>query len=262
MKARLDKMYTVKEIAKLSGISVRALHHYHDIGLLIPAHVGENRYRYYGKPELLRLQQILFYRELGVSLSDIANYLDDPDFDYVTALKKHRLALERKAQRYHQLIETIDRTIRQLIGETEMDPNKLYEGFSPEKQAAYEQELIETGGEDMKASIASTKAHVAAMTDDDMSEAMRELAVLETALADAMKAGVAADSPELAPLIERHNSWVSGMWGRPCDPEAYGGLAELYRSHPDFRKRYEMIGEGFTEFLTGAMKAYVTRQQY
>ena len=254
-------MYTVKEVAKLSGISVRALHHYHDIGLLVPAHVGENRYRYYGEPELLRLQQILFYRELGVPLSEIAQYLDDPDFDYVSALKNHRQALEHQAQRYHQLIETIDRTIQQLVGEIEMDPNKLYEGFSPEKQAAYEQELIDRGGEDMKSSIATSQAHIGAMTEDEMSEAMEKLAHLESALAEEMKKGVDADSADLDPLIDQHRIWVGGMWGQPCEPEAYGGLAELYGSHPDFRKRYETIGEGFTEFLTKAMKAYVSRQQ-
>ena len=86
-------MRTVRQVAKAARISVRTLHHYDAIGLLKPAHVGANGYRYYGRTELLRLQQILFYRELGMALGEIGSILDDPGFDPLTALKGHRAAL-------------------------------------------------------------------------------------------------------------------------------------------------------------------------
>ena len=83
-------MYTVKQVAKLSGVSVRALHHYDEIGLLKPAHIGTNRYRYYGEEELLRLQQILIHRELDIPLAEIAEVLDAPDFDRLATLRVQR----------------------------------------------------------------------------------------------------------------------------------------------------------------------------
>ena len=126
---------TVKQLAALSGVTVRTLHHYDDIGLLRPACVGANGYRYYGRGELLRLQQILFHRELGVPLSAIAELLDLQGGDQIGVLRQHREKLEAERERYRVLIETIDRTIADLNKEKTMANADLYKGFSPEKQA-------------------------------------------------------------------------------------------------------------------------------
>src|SRR5215216_4902980 len=98
----MTKMLTVKEVAKLSGISVRALHHYDEIGLLKPASIGRNSYRYYGRDELLRLQQILLHRELDIPLNGIRAILDDPKFDQLEALRQQRDKLASEAKRYAQ----------------------------------------------------------------------------------------------------------------------------------------------------------------
>src|ERR1700733_2562438 len=103
--------HTVKQVAKLSGVSVRALHHYDEIGLLKPASVGTNGYRYYGREELLRLQQILFHRELGFSLEEIGRTLDAKGFDKAAALKAPGQKLEAETRRYRQLMRTIDETL-------------------------------------------------------------------------------------------------------------------------------------------------------
>src|SRR6185295_6874936 len=108
------KLLTVKQVAKVSGVSVRALHHYDEIGLFKPALIGANRYRYYGRDELLRLQQILIHRELDIPLTEIAAILDDPKFDQVKALKDQRRKLQVEAERYAELVRTIDRTIASL----------------------------------------------------------------------------------------------------------------------------------------------------
>src|SRR6185295_18600380 len=100
------KMLTVKQVAKISGVSVRALHHYDEIGLLKPARIGRNRYRYYGDDELLRLQQILLHRELDIPLERIREVLDDPKFDQRRALVEQRDKLARQARRYAQLVRT------------------------------------------------------------------------------------------------------------------------------------------------------------
>jgi DNA-binding transcriptional MerR regulator len=134
--------YTVKQLARLSGISVRTLHHYDEIGLLRPAFTGENRYRYYGREELLRLQDILFHRELGVPLQDIGKLLELQGSDRVAILSHHREMLADRLERSRQLIRTIDRTIAELNGAGTMNDKDLYHGFAPEKQAEYEEWLV------------------------------------------------------------------------------------------------------------------------
>src|SRR5262245_54940368 len=151
------KDLTVKQLAAISGVTVRTLHHYDDIGLLRPASVGANGYRYYGRPELLRLQRILFHRELGVPLSAIAELLDLESEDQIAVLRQHREKLEAERERYRTLIETIDHTIAELTGASHMANTDLYKGFSPEKQAGYEAWLTERYGEPMRVGIEHAK---------------------------------------------------------------------------------------------------------
>jgi DNA-binding transcriptional MerR regulator len=138
--------YTVKKLASLSGVSVRTLHYYDEIGLLSPAFLGGNGYRYYEDEQLLRLQQILFYRELDVELKSIQSILDDPDFDHISALKSHQLRLMNELERKQQLISNIAKTIEQLKGNQKMNNEELFEGFAPEKQEEHEQYLIDRCG--------------------------------------------------------------------------------------------------------------------
>ena len=253
------KMLTVKQVAKISGVSVRALHHYDEIGLLKPARIGRNRYRYYGDDELLRLQQILLHRELDIPLERIREVLDDPKFDQRRALVEQRDKLARQARRYAQLVRTIDRTIARLNGEKAMRNAELYKGISPEKQAQYEVWLTEKYGGDMPERIALSKGKYDKLSDTEKQALMLELNEVELAWADAMKNGVPADSRALDPLLRRHRAWVAAMWDRPCPPDAYSGLADLHLSHPDFIKRYEAIAEGFSDYHADAMKAYALR---
>jgi DNA-binding transcriptional MerR regulator len=255
------KEWTVCEVAKLAGISVRALHHYDQIGLLKPAHVGENRYRYYGEEELLRLQQILLHRELGIPLSKIGAILDHPAFDRLTTLKEQRRRLQAEAKRYRELVRTIDRTIADLEGERAMRHAELYKGFvPPEKQAEYEDWLVDRYGETMRQEIDARHKVMAELGADGVQKRMCELAEIEGALANAMYEGTPPQAWALDPLIERHRDWVAGMWSKPCGPQAYSGLADLYESHADFKRRYETLGPGFAKWLPTAMRAWARRQ--
>jgi MerR family transcriptional regulator, thiopeptide resistance regulator len=253
------KDLTVKQLAAISGVTVRTLHHYDEIGLLAPAHVGANGYRYYGRAELLRLQRILFHRELGVPLGEIAELLDLDGEDQVGVLLRHREKLEAERERYRVLIETIDRTVADLKGETPMPNADLYKGFSAERQAEYEVWLIERYGDRMKDDIARSKKAMSKMTKAEQQAAMDDLRDVETALAEAMKRGFAPDADVVDRLIQRHRAWVAAAWDRSCTPEAYTGLADLYLSHPDFVTRYETIALGFSDWLTTAMKSHVAR---
>lgn len=252
-------MLTVKQVAKVSGASVRALHHYDEIGLLKPAHKGPNRYRYYGEGELLRLQQILIHRELDIPLSEIAAILDAPGFDRLATLQQQRNKLEAEAKRYAQLVRTIDRTIASLKGDRAMRSAELYKGISAAKQAEYEKWLVEKYGGDMPERIETSRTKFAGLSEADKQNLQDDLQSLETAWVEAMEAGVPAESAALDPLLGRFHDWVSYMWGRPCPAEALIGLADLHLSHPDFVSRYETLGKGFSDYHAAAMKAYAKR---
>jgi DNA-binding transcriptional MerR regulator len=258
------KELTVKQLAAISGVTIRTLHHYDEVGLLKPATVAANGYRYYGRKELLRLQRILFHRELGVPLCDIAELLDLEGEDQISILQLHREKLETERERYRILIETVDRTIADLKGQTAVKNADLYKGFSPEKQAGYEAWLIERYGEPMRGGVERAKKTYGRLSPAEQEAFLEaqgaELREVEHALASAMRNGLDPASDTVALLITRHRAWVAAMWGQPCSPKSYSGLADLYLEHPDFVARYERIEKGLTEYLTSAMKLHAWKQ--
>src|ERR1043165_9027093 len=139
--------YTVKQVARMSGVSVRTLHFYDEVGLLKPARVGANGYRFYNEPQLLTLQQILFYRELGFELKQIKRILGRPDFDRIAALESHRKILRKNLTRTKKLIQTIDQTTEHLKGKKKMKTQEMFAGFNAEQQARHEKYLIDRFGE-------------------------------------------------------------------------------------------------------------------
>src|SRR5678815_868199 len=151
---------TVKQVARMSGVSVRTLHFYDEVGLLKPAYVGANGYRFYEEPQLLTLQQILFYRDLGFELKQIKRILGRADFEKIAALQSHRKVLRKNLARTQTLIRTIDKTIEHLKGKKKMKSEEMFAGFDPEEQARHEQYLIDRFGEGMKKGIAQSKEKV------------------------------------------------------------------------------------------------------
>lgn len=248
--------YTVKQVAKLSGVSVRALHHYDEIGLLKPACVGANGYRYYGREELLRLQQILFHRELGFSLEEIGRTLDAAGFDKVAALQAHRAKLEAQIRRYRELMHTIDQTLASLEGETKMDENAMYRGFDPQQQEAYENELVDKHGAAMKGHIDHAKQGMAGWKQSDFDAMQAEAEAIEAAMAKALKDGLPPDAAAVKALMARQHAWVSKGWNREAPLEAFAGLGQMYVDDPRFRARYDGRQAGLAEYMAAAMKAY------
>jgi DNA-binding transcriptional MerR regulator len=139
--------YTVKQVAAMSGVSVRALHFYDETALLKPAYVGANGYRYYEEPQLLRLQQVMFYRELGFELKRIKRILGRRDFEKVAALESHRQVLRKNLERTRRLIETIDQTIEHLKGTRKMKSEEMFAGFSVAAGAGRSGERVKLGEE-------------------------------------------------------------------------------------------------------------------
>ena len=132
--------YTVHTLAKLSGISIRTLHYYDEIGLLKPAYIAENGYRYYQEKQLLLLQQILFFRELGFTLKQIQKILAQTDFDRLNALQSQKKLLSDKIVQMQILMKTIDKTINHIKGKQMLDNKEIFKGFEPdsEQQQKYE----------------------------------------------------------------------------------------------------------------------------
>lgn len=253
------RTYTVSELARLSGTSVRTLHHYDAIGLLKPATVGENGYRHYGRTELLRLQQILLHRELGAPLCDIPALLKAEGTERLEALRAQKARLEAQADHFRRLALTIDRTIADLEGRQTIMDKDIYSGFTPEQQAGYEAWIIGKYGTQAARTIEASKAVIAAMSADERRDWQAELTELETDLARAMTEGAPADDPALDPVLARHHAWVARSWTTAPDARAYAGLGRMYVEHPDFHARYEAISPGFGPWLAEAMAAFGER---
>jgi DNA-binding transcriptional MerR regulator len=253
-------VYTVKDVARLSGVSIRALHHYDEIGLLKPACVGANGYRYYGRDELLHLQQILFHRELGFPLEQIRQVLGAADFDRIAALRAHRERLMGEVRRYRRLVRTLDATLAALEGDTDMDDKAMYRGFSPEKQAEHEAWLVTRFGGDARARIDDAKARMKDWSQADLDHYLAEAEAIEIALAQAMANGLPAGSSAASELIGRLHGWVGRGWNRPPGRKAFIGLGKLYQEHPDFRARYESRATGLTDYIADAICAFAERE--
>lgn len=248
-------MRTVRQVAKAAGVSVRTLHHYHAVGLLKPDHVGANGYRYYGKAELLRLQQILFYRELGLPLVEIAAILDDSAFDPLTALRGHRVALEGRIEHYRDLVRTIDRTIMSLEKDEDMEDNEYYAGISPETRARWESEAADFWG---KEAVAAAQAKAQALSKEQVAAIQREMEDIRGDFIRLFREGSAPDSDAVQAVTGRHYRWVSHSWSP--DAAAFKRLGRYYVENPEFRGTYDDDKlPGCPEFIAAAMAIYADR---
>ena len=246
------KNYTVKQLADLSGVSVRTLHHYDALGLLEPAYVGDNGYRYYERPQVLRLQQILFYRQLDMPLAEIRQTLDAPDFDLATALQSHRRRLEAEQKRFSRLLLTIDETLKELNGEHKM--KNPFEGFSAEKQKQYEEELLKNGNENTRARVEEARRNVKNMSKQAHDAIREEAHQINLELVDCMENGEEAQSDKVQALIARHHAWVSNYW--VPDQSAYVGLGQMYLETPEFRAFYDKYDTRLVGLLANGIRIY------
>jgi DNA-binding transcriptional MerR regulator len=249
-----ENMYTVKQVSKLAGVSVRTLHYYDEIGLLKPSAVGSNGYRYYDEGTLLELQQILFYRELDLSLDETRAILSRSDFDVPTALRSHKEALQRQVVRLNQLIQTVDKTIRQLEGKEIMDTKGLFEGFSEEQQEKFAQEAEQIyDPEIVKASNHKWKGYSPLEKDRILADGK----AIYGELIGSMPKGAA--SAEVQTIISRWHRHMQFFWS-PNDEQLLG-LADVYNEDARFRATFDRMHPKLSEFLREAVKVYVQERR-
>lgn len=248
--------FTVKQLAKISGISVRTLHWYDQIGLLKPAFKGLNNYRYYEQAQLLRLQQILFFKELGFNLSDIQNLLPQSDSDVIEALYRHRQVLETDMNRKKTLIATIDRTIAHLTGEKVMKIEGLYFGFDTARQKQYEQELANYPGASVQELMKESKKRTSKWTKEKWDEIKAQSDEIYKDLAFLLEKGFEPSSIEVQGIIQRHFQMISQFYD--VSKEVYLGLADFYANYPDFKNFFEAYHPKMLTFVLGAIKFYAS----
>ena len=249
--------YTVKQLAGMSGISVRTLHFYDGVGLLKPAYLGANGYRFYEEAQLLTLQQILFYRQLGFELKQIKKILSRPDFDKVAALESHRKVLRKNLARTRKLIATIDKTIEHLKGTKEMKNEELFVGFSPEQQARHEQYLIDRFGEGMREGIAQSKQKVKNWTKANWEKSGVAFDGICKDLVELMGRQLRGESREVQEVIRRHHQWLKQFW--TPTRESYAGHSQFIVDS-DLRKAYEAYHPQLPEFAAAAMRVFAERE--
>jgi DNA-binding transcriptional MerR regulator len=242
--------YTVKQLADLAGVTARTLHYYDEIGLLPPSGVAENGYRRYDDAAALRLQQILFYRELGLNLNDIREALDQPDFDVIGALRLHREALQSRVGRLNHLIHTIDRTLLHLEGQIEMSTKDMFEGFDEETQARYEQEAAERY--DPKV-VAESSRRWKSYTAEDKARIMAEGGAIYRELATMI--GRDPADAEVQAAVARWHQHLRAFY-EPT-PGTLRGLGAAYEDQPEFAAFYKAIHPDLPPFLHRAIDVYV-----
>jgi DNA-binding transcriptional MerR regulator len=247
--------WSIVEVARHAGVSSRTLRHYDEVGLVPPAYVGSNGYRYYEHEQLLRLQEVLLLRELGLSLDAIRRVLEGTS-DRTAVLREHHAALLAERDRLDRLAATVARTIERKDGDV-MGPEELFDGFDAEKQRGYEAELVERYGDRAREHIDESWRRIGAMSKDDVRRVQAELAERDAEYAVLLDDGVAPDDPRVQEVTARHYAWVRQFWTPTA--EAFAGLGDLYVDHPDFRARYEAIRPGLAEYVRDAMAVYAVQ---
>jgi len=247
-------MFTVKQLSQLAGVTPRTLHHYDAIGLLKPSRVGGNGYRYYGEESLLQLQQILFYRELGIPLEDIKKIMGRRDFDVLGALRSHKEALQKQVRRLNRLINTVDNTINHLKGNNAMSNKAYFEGFSEEEQEKYALEAEQMyDPETVRESNRKWKAYPAAKKEAVLAESK----AIYLDMIAAMPKG--PGSREVQGIVERWRRHMDYFWTPKVDQLL--ALVDGYNDDPRFKANFDKLAPQLAEFFREAVKVYVANNK-
>jgi len=250
--------YLVGDVARLSHVSVRALHHYDAIGLLTPSARSPAGYRLYSGADLRRLQQILFYRELGFALEEIAEILADPAAGTDDHLRRqHRLLRERRA-RDAALLGAIEREMEARKMGMSLTPEEQFEIFGTDKLAEYAEEAEQRWGD--TEAWKQSQRRTAAYTKEDWIAIKAEADASIAGFAEAIRAGEPANGTVAMDLAEAHRQHIT-RWFYDCGYDMHRGLAELYVSDPRYIAEYDKIEPGFSGYVHDAMLANADRHQ-
>jgi len=244
--------YTIKQVAKLSGVTQRALRHYEQVGLLSPRRKSGSGYRIYGKEDLVRLQQILFYRELNLGLSTIKSICLDPDFDLESALTEQKRLLQEKRDQLDRLLLTLEHTLQERKGERMMTDQERFEGFKrqlvEENEKQYGKEVRERYGKET-----AQRANAQMMGMDE--SAYNEFTALGEKLLEKLSEAAKLGDPTSVSAMEvarMHKRWLGYTWGE-YSAEAHRNLVQMYVDD----ERFASYFQGNAEFLRDAVHHFL-----
>lgn len=240
--------YTIGQVAKIAGVSVRTLHHYDEKGLVVPQR-SPSGYRHYDASAIDMLQQVLFFRELGFPLADIAEILGQPGFDRIASLRRQRAYLVGRSARLRQLIKTIDRAIEAAEGEVHMSADEKLKGFD---EGPYAQEAKERWGN--TEAYAHSRKRLEGYSKDDVEAAKQEAEDIAARFGAVMRTGVSADSLAAMQLAEEHRLHID-QWWYPCSKQMHGNLGELYVQDQRFADYWDKHEPGLAQFVRDAIAA-------
>jgi len=242
---------TIGDVARLAGITVRALHHYDDIGLLTPTERRSNGYRGYTDRDISRLQQILAYRELDLGLDEIARILDAPP-DSIEALGAARRRIDDQLEKLRRIAASLDAAIEAETKGTRMTPEEKLEAFGEFDPGEFAAEAQERWGH--SDAYAESARRTSAHTPADWKQQREETDEIYGSLLALMAIDTPADSSEAAALVDAHRAQIT-RWFYTCTPEIHAGLGAMYVADDRFRNNIDESGDGLAEYLSAAIEA-------
>jgi DNA-binding transcriptional MerR regulator len=250
------KTCTVKDVSRMAGISVRTLHHYDEFGILKPAQTSKSGYRLYSDLDLERLQEILFFKELGFSLKEIKSILDNPGYDRKQALQSHKKILQEKKRHMEKLISLVEKTLASMEEGSRMKNNDMFDGFDDSKLEEYKKEAKERWGhtEAYKESERRTSKY----TKEDWDRIKAEVEDMFKTLGDLMGQGKEPADDEVQQQIKRWYDHINGTY-YSCPIEMFRCLGDMYVDDPRFTATYDKIRPGLAVFKRDAMHIFCDR---
>jgi MerR family transcriptional regulator, thiopeptide resistance regulator len=249
--------YTVGKVAELSGVTIRTLHHYDEIGLLSPGGRSESGYRLYADSDLERLGQILFYRELGFDLKEISAIVDDPRTDALGHLRRQRKLLVERIERLGAMVDAIDYEMEARTMNIRLTPEERFEVFGEFRPEDHAEEAERRWGE--TDSYKESQRRVSKYGKEDWQRLKAEEEEIRASLAAAFEAGLAPDSEEGMAAAEDHRQHIS-RWFYDCSYEMHRGLTDMYVSDERFRSHYDTQMPGLAAFIRDAAHANASRR--
>ncbi|MFA5852710.1 MAG: MerR family transcriptional regulator [Spirochaetales bacterium] len=247
-------MYRISELAAAAGVTVRTLRYYDKFSLLSPSRHSASGYRLYDETAALRLQQILFYRELGLPLGEIKRLIGAPEFDFLAALESHKVELGKRIARLRNLSRTVENTIAYMKGETSMEKAGIFAGFTPEEEDYYSKEAEKMcDPEIVRESNRRWKAYGA----EGQRRILEEGKAIYSDMIAAMPGG--PGSPKVQELVGRWRAHMSNFWTPDLDQLA--PLAENYSNDQRFKANFDAMHPRLAEFMGQAVRVYVERMK-
>ncbi|MEJ2888805.1 MerR family transcriptional regulator [Actinomycetospora aeridis] len=249
--------FTVGQVAERSGVTVRTLHHYDEIGLLRPSRRSAAGYRLYTEDDLMRLQHVVVYRRLGFALEEVALLLDDPSADVAAHLRRQRVEVMSRLDELAELVTAIDRALEAEVSGIQLTPDEQRELFGDGFKEEYQQEAQERWGD--TEAWRQSQQRTSQYTKADWQAIKAEGDEINARFVAALQAGEPAEGEVAVDVAESHRQHIT-RWFYDCSPELHACISEMYVTDERFTKTYEDQATGLAQYVHSAVHANAARQ--